>query len=146
MSIVSVIVNIVGGMGGPNNNAIPIYSDNKAPKGVQVYVANGMQLMLENSAVSGIQYIIVNPTLLSKEENANNTFVSFKPDGRPNYIRMWRRDPKTGLGDNYNGAPMWGEYSHLQSAEAPEPPTPPAGDESTFVVNWTNRTITLKLE
>jgi hypothetical protein len=147
MSIVSVTVNIVNGMGGPNHNAIPIYADNKAPNGNQVIGANGLQLMLENSNVSSIQYIIVNPQLITEAENAHNAFVTFKQDGQPNYIRLWIRNPDTGQGEDYApGVSMWAEYSHLQVAEAPEPPEPPEGDESTFVINWTNKTITLKVE
>ena len=146
MSIVSVVVNIVGGSGGPNDNAIPIYADNKAPNGNQVIGANGLQLMLENSGVSGIQYIIVNPSLLTEAENARNQFVTFKQDGTPNYARLWIRDPATGKGEDYApGVSMWAEYAHLQSAGAPEPPAPPAGDISTFEIDWAKRTITMKV-
>jgi len=141
-------------MGGPNHNAIPIYGDNKAPNGIQVKGANGLQLMLENSNVSGVQYIIVNPALITEAENVHNQFVTFKQDGQPNYIRLWIRNSETGKGDDYApGVSMWAEYSHLQVAEAPTPPTPPIGDESTFViggtkyaVNWAVRTITVKSE
>jgi hypothetical protein len=147
MSIVSVTVNIVNGMGGPNHNAIPIYADNKAPGGEQVKGANGLQLMLENSNVSGVQYIIVNPQLITKEENEHDAYMSFKADGQVNYIHIWILNPKTGRGEDYAGKyPMWAEYSHLQVAEAPMPPTPPESDLSVFVIDWVNRTITLQLE
>jgi len=140
MTIVSVIVDIVGGMGGPNDNAIPVYADNKAPNGEQLIGPNGKQLMLENSSVSGVQYIVVNPTLLTPEENAHNAFVTFKADGKPNYCRFWILNPETGKGEDYAGETMWGEYSHFKTTTE----EPPESDVSTLDIDWTNRTVTLK--
>lgn len=150
MTIKELKVNIIGGMGGPNGDSIPIYSDNKAPNGGQVYGPNGMQLMLANTEISGIQYIIVDPQLLTKEENANGLFLSYKSDGTVNYARMWIYDPETGHGEQYApGIDMWAEYSHLERAEDDgEPPVEPPmeGDFSIFVIDWDARTVTLKPE
>jgi hypothetical protein len=146
MSIIEQIVNIVGGQGGPNDNAIPVYSDNKAPNGGQVKGANGLQLMLENSVDSGYQYIMVDPDLLTKAENGNGLFLTYKADGSVNYAKLWVLNPETGHGEPYApGVEMWVEYSHLKPADIPTPPQPPVpGNTSTFVIDWNTRTITLK--
>lgn len=123
MAILSLIVDVYGGAGGPNDDSIPVYSDNKAPNGGQVRGANGLQLMLENSETSGVQYIIVNPDFLTEEENQGGAFVSYKHDGTPNYVRIWIRNPETGEGDDYApGVEMWVEFSHLRPSGF-EPPT-----------------------
>ena len=56
MAISEKRVMIAGGSGGPNDNAIPVYGDNKAPNGAWAYDLNGKQLMWENggSASSSI--------------------------------------------------------------------------------------------
>lgn len=149
MAIKELKVDIVGGRGGPNGDSIPIYSDNKAPRGGQVYGPNGSQLMLSNTEVSGNQYIIVNPELITKEENANGLFLSYKPDGTISYARMWIYDPETGHGEEYApGVDMWAEYSHLAKSMDEEPPVEPPmeGDFSIFVIDWEARTVTLKPE
>ena len=149
MAILEQIVEIVGGMGGPNGNAIPVYADNKAPNGGWVYGADQKQLMLENTEITGVEYIIVNPFVISPEENEHSKFVTYKPDGRtPNYVRLWILDPNSGEGVDYApGVSMWVEYSHLHLVEEYiEPPEPPAGSTSVFVIDWDNRTITLKPE
>lgn len=115
-------VDIINGSGGPNNNSIPVYSDNKAPSGGQVYGANGKQLMLENSAESGVHYVIVDPTLITLEENSRSKFLTYKLNGKVNYIKLWILNEDTGHGYDYSpGIEMWVEYSHL----APYQPAPP---------------------
>lgn len=121
-------VSIVGGAGGPYNNAIPVYGDNKAPNGDQVFGPNGNQLMLVNSEQSGVHYIIVDPALITKEDNVNSRFMTFKADGKINYVRAWILNELTGHGEDYApGVEMWMEFSHLDAYE-PEPapaPHPP---------------------
>lgn len=115
-------MDVVGGLGGPNGNAIPVYSDNKAPNGGQVIGPNGKQLMLENSEVSGVHYVIVDPALITKEENLNSRYITYNATGQVNYIRLWILDAKTGHGVDYAfGIQMWVEYSHL-SPYSTEPP------------------------
>lgn len=125
MTILETTMDIFGGSGGPNHNAIPMYSDNHAPNGGQVIGPDGRQLMLVNSEESGAHYITVNPFVISPEENIHSRFVTFKSDGvTPNYIRMWIFNPETGHGEEYApGVDLWGEYSHLRPY-TPQPPQP----------------------
>lgn len=113
---------IYGGSGGPSQNAIPVYSDKNAPNGGQAFGKDGKQLMLENSDVSGIHYVIVDPTLITAEENGNGNFMTYKDDGQVYYIRIWFLG-EDGHGFDYApGIPMWVEYSHLKLYT----PTPPS--------------------
>jgi hypothetical protein len=113
---------IVGGSGGPNQNAIPVYSDKNAPKGGQVFGPTGAQLMLENSDISGVHYVIVDPALITAKDNDNSRFMTFKENGQVYYIRLWIMD-RDGNGVDYApDTPMWVEYSHLRLyVPAPEP-------------------------
>lgn len=142
MSIVELKVDIINGSGGPNNDAIPIYGDNKAPNGGWRIGPNGKQLMLENSDISGKHYLIVDTKLLTSDENQGNKFVTWKLDGQPNYVRLWFINQETGHGEDYNGNPMWAEYSHIKIL-IDEPLEPPASDTSTLIVDWVNRTVTV---
>lgn len=148
MAIVEQTVEIVGGMGGPNANSIPIYGDKNAPHGAWVYDAKGNALMLENTEVSGVQYIRVNPTLLTQEENDRSRFVTWKENGEPYYARIWILNPETGEGEDYApGVTMWAECTHLKPVLDEEPPVdPPTGEFSIFVIDWEARTVTLKPE
>lgn len=115
-------VSIVGGSGGPYNNAIPVYGDNKAPNGGQIFGPNGKQLMLANSEASGVYYVIVDPALITGEENANSRFMTYKTSGEVNYIRLWILDEEVGHGHDYApGVDMWVEYTHLTPYQV-EPP------------------------
>lgn len=107
-------VDIFGGTGGPLQNAIPVYADNKAPNGDQVFGPTGSQLMLWNSVGSDTHYIIVDVLQLTPQENVGSKFVTFKPNGEPNYVRMWFLDPDTNHGYDYGDVPMWVEFSHLK--------------------------------
>jgi hypothetical protein len=115
---------IVGGLGGPNSNAIPVYSYHNAPHGGQAIGSNGQPLMLENSEVSGTHYVIVDPSLITQEENSNDKFMTFKDNGEANYIRIWVMD------EDGHGVPMgeyWVEYSHLKLYEPDINPEPATG-------------------
>ncbi len=125
MTIIAIAKSIIGGTGGPNHDSIPLYNDNKAPFGNHPVDPQGHQLMFPNSAISGTYYVTVDPFSITPEENAHNVFVTFKPDGKPNYIRLWIRDPITGNGKEYSpDFPLWAEYSHF-APYTPEPPAPP---------------------
>ena len=131
MAIIAINKDIFGGTGGPGHNAIPVYSDDKAPFGGQVIGPDGKQLKLVNSDESGMHYVIVDPIPLTKEENK---FFSYKPDGvTPNYCRLWFRNPETGEGYDYaDGVDMWVEYSHLRPYN-PEPPAPMVTIDGTII-------------
>jgi len=131
MTIVAINKDIFGGTGGPGHNAIPVYSDDKAPFGGQVIGPDGKQLKLVNSEESGMHYVIVDPIPLTREEA--KLFFSFKPDGvTPNYCHLWFRDPETGEGYDYGDVAMWVEYSHLTPYN-PAPPQPEIEINGTIV-------------
>jgi hypothetical protein len=147
MAVIEQVVDIVKGMGGPNGDSIPIYADKNAPKGAWVFAPGGGLLMLQNTEISGIQYIMVNPSLLSEKENEGSKFITYTDDGKPYYARIWIRDPYSGRGMDYApGVEMWAECTHLMPNNSAEPGEESDEDISIFLVDWRNRTITLSPE
>jgi hypothetical protein len=115
MSISEKRVIITGGAGGPNDDSIPVYGDNKAPRGGWALDLNGKQLMWQN----GKELIIVNPELLIPAENEGNRYYNFKVNGEKDYCRAWL------IGDDGHGAatqPFWVEYDKMGAVDEPEPP------------------------
>ena len=114
MSISEKRVTIAGGAGGPNADSIPVYGDNKAPRGAWAMELNGKQLMWTN----GKELIIVNPELLIPAENEGNRYYTFKTNGEKDYVRAWLIDEE---GHGATSQPFWVEYNKLVPAADVEP-------------------------
>jgi hypothetical protein len=132
MAIKELKVRIINGMGGAGENSIPVYGDNKAPRGGWAYMPDGVhQLMWEN----GKELLIVDPELMLPAENTGNKYFSFKDNGCIDYVRVWL------IGEDGHGAlsqPFWADFSHFEVVEdEPEPPPDePVADWVAYDQKW----------
>ena len=105
------LVKVAGGAGGPKNDSIPVYGDDKAPNGDWAYMPDGIhQLMFQN----GQKLVIVNPLEATQEER--NKFFTYKADGKISYSRVWYEDD--------DEVERWVEYSKLVSVDEVVDPEP----------------------
>jgi hypothetical protein len=142
MAIAQLHVKIAGGAGGPNDDSIPVYGDDKAPNGEWAYAFDGKtQLMWQN----GKELICVDPETVPQVNF--KSFFSLKSNGQINYARVWLIG-EDGKGVDYQGKPTWVEYSKLVKVSQPEPepePEPePAGEWVEYDVKWEGGRVYLK--
>jgi hypothetical protein len=119
MPIKSTVV-IVGGTGGPDNNAVPVYRD-----GVQRDWALdrlGNQLLLPN----GVECWYYLPETLGAD--IAKYYVTYKPDGGYSYIQVFEPSGDLPVLSGLPKQEYWIEYSHLMRVTAAPPPVvvPPA--------------------
>lgn len=107
-------VNVVGGTGGSKNDSIPVYADDKAPRGDQIII-NGKQLMLPN----GFELVCVDRSALLDGVEDESIRSFFSKDDK--YCRVWLldRDTMTGV-EIVSGKNAWVECSHLEDLEIDE--------------------------
>jgi hypothetical protein len=124
------LVVIVDGHGGPNDDSIPVYSDNKAPRGSWAYDLSGKQLMFTN----GMKFLrVAPPPHLTPEENVGNKFYNFKDNGAIDYARVWT------VGADGHGeptGPFWVENSKLSPNAVDPTPEPDPDPTPTGVVSY----------
>ena len=111
---------IVGGTGGPDNNAVPVYRD-----GVQrdwSLDRLGNQLLLPN----GVECWYYLPETLGAD--IAKYYVTYKPDGGYSYIQVFEPSGDLPVLSGLPKQEYWIEYSHLMRVTAAPPPVvvPPA--------------------
>jgi len=127
MSLDPIRMKVIGGLGGPEHDSIPVYTEiDKAPLGGQQIGLDGKQLMLKNNK----ELITFDPKTIDVQLDTNlKSFFQLK-DGKPIYQRVWLIEEGAGedandVGVDWNKLPLIVETSHLEKLGVVDPGNPP---------------------